>query len=434
MDFWQYEKEALAEGHAAVCGCDEAGAGPLAGPVYAAAVILTFGEDIPGLDDSKKLAEKKREALFPVIQDRALAWSVAFVDAEEIDRTEREKNNLQDELDKTQENLDNLEDKRDSLEKELAYLNSQMNTVVANLEELDARIHEKEQAIVDTQAALDEARATEEWQYASMVTMVRLMYEQQEDSYLAALLSSGSLSELLNQADRIEKVVAYDQKMLETYVNNRILIEEQEARLQAEKTELEGLIAQAQAEKDKVSGLIEQASSSINKYASQISDAERKALAYEEEIKKKEEDLEYLKKKLAEEIAMSQAAANGTWRDISEVSFAEGDRRLLANLIYCEAGGEPYEGQVAVGSVVINRVLSSKYPDTVVGVIYQSGQFSPVASGRLDLALATDKATDSCYRAADAAMSGISNVGNCVYFRTPIEGLTGINIGGHVFY
>ena len=353
---------------------------------------------------------------------------------EEIDRTEREKNNLQDELDKTQENLDNLEDKRDSLEKELAYLNSQMNTVVANLEELDARIHEKEQAIVDTQAALDEARATEEWQYASMVTMVRLMYEQQEDSYLAARLSSGSLSELLNQADRIEKVVAYDQKMLETYVNNRILIEEQEARLQAEKTELEDLIAQAQAEKDKVSGLIEQASSSINKYASQISDAERKALAYEEEIKKKEEDLEYLKKKLAEEIAMSQAAANGTWRDISEVSFAEGDRRLLANLIYCEAGGEPYEGQVAVGSVVINRVLSSKYPDTVVGVIYQSGQFSPVASGRLDLALATDKATDSCYRAADAAMSGISNVGNCVYFRTPIEGLTGINIGGHVFY
>ena len=353
---------------------------------------------------------------------------------EEIDRTEREKNNLQDELDKTQENLDNLEDKRDSLEKELAYLNSQMNTVVANLEELDARIHEKEQAIVDTQAALDEARATEEWQYASMVTMVRLMYEQQEDSYLAALLSSGSLSELLNQADRIEKVVAYDQKMLETYVNNRILIEEQEARLQAEKTELEGLIAQAQAEKDKVSGLIEQASSSINKYASQISDAERKALAYEEEIKKKEEDLEYLKKKLAEEIAMSQAAANGTWRDISEVSFAEGDRRLLANLIYCEAGGEPYEGQVAVGSVVINRVLSSKYPDTVVGVIYQSGQFSPVASGRLDLALATDKTTDSCYRAADAAMSGISNVGNCVYFRTPVEGLTGINIGGHVFY
>ena len=88
MDFWQYEKEAMARGRALICGCDEAGAGPLAGPVYAAAVILPPGEDIPGLDDSKKLTEKRREALFPVIQDRALAWSVACVDAAEIDATD----------------------------------------------------------------------------------------------------------------------------------------------------------------------------------------------------------------------------------------------------------------------------------------------------------------------------------------------------------
>lgn len=353
---------------------------------------------------------------------------------EKIDQTQREKDNLQDELDKTQENLDNLEGKRDSLEKELSYLKAQMNAVAENLEKLDGLIREKEQEIVDTQAALEEARQIEEWQYASMVAIVRMMYEQQEDSFLTALLSTGSLSELLNKADRIEKVVAYDQKMLDAYMENRMLIEEQEARLQTERVELEGLIAQAQAEKEKVSGLIDQASSSINKYSNQISDAESKALAYEAEIRKKEEDLDYLKKKLAEEIAMSQAAANGTWRDISEVTFSEGDRKLLANLIYCEAGGEPYEGQVAVGSVVINRVLSSKYPDTVVGVIYQSGQFSPVVSGRLDLALAADKATENCYRAADAAMSGVTNVGTCVYFRTPIEGLSGINIGGHVFY
>ena len=88
VDFWQYEKEALAEGHAAVCGCDEAGAGPLAGPVYAGAVILPLGVDIPGLNDSKKLTEKRREELFPVIQEQALAWSVAWVDAAEIDETD----------------------------------------------------------------------------------------------------------------------------------------------------------------------------------------------------------------------------------------------------------------------------------------------------------------------------------------------------------
>ena len=88
MELWRYEREAMEEGCALICGCDEAGAGPLAGPVYAAAVILPLGADIPGLDDSKKLTEKKREALFPVIQERALAWSVAFVDAAEIDRTD----------------------------------------------------------------------------------------------------------------------------------------------------------------------------------------------------------------------------------------------------------------------------------------------------------------------------------------------------------
>ena len=88
MDLWRYEREAAESGCRAVCGCDEAGAGPLAGPVYAAAVILPLGEDIPGLNDSKKLTEKKREALFPLVKERALAWSVASVDAEEIDRTD----------------------------------------------------------------------------------------------------------------------------------------------------------------------------------------------------------------------------------------------------------------------------------------------------------------------------------------------------------
>lgn len=88
MNLWTYEREQWAAGHTAVCGCDEAGAGPLAGPVYAAAVILPREVDILGLNDSKKLTEKRREALFPLICELAQAWSVAFVEAEEIDRTD----------------------------------------------------------------------------------------------------------------------------------------------------------------------------------------------------------------------------------------------------------------------------------------------------------------------------------------------------------
>ena len=147
-----------------------------------------------------------------------------------------------------------------------------------------------------------------------------------------------------------------------------------------------------------------------------------------------QQNIQALQKELEEERRLSALAARSAWRDISQVTFSENDRYLLANLIYCEAGNQPYEGQVAVGAVVINRVLSSVFPDTVVGVIYQRKQFSPVGSGRLDLALARNDATPACYSAADAAMQGHTTVGNCLFFRTPIEGLTGIQIGGHIFY
>ena len=85
LDLWEIERELHAEGVGLICGVDEAGRGPLAGPVCAAAVILPPETELPGLNDSKKLSEKKREQLFPQIQRIALAWSVAFSSVEEIE-------------------------------------------------------------------------------------------------------------------------------------------------------------------------------------------------------------------------------------------------------------------------------------------------------------------------------------------------------------
>ena len=85
MSLWDYEREQWNQGVRTVCGVDEAGAGPLAGPVYAAAVILPRELEIPGLNDSKKLTEKKREILFDVIAEQAMAYSIARVEASEID-------------------------------------------------------------------------------------------------------------------------------------------------------------------------------------------------------------------------------------------------------------------------------------------------------------------------------------------------------------
>ena len=85
MDLWEIERSCRARGITMVCGADEAGAGPLAGAVYAAAVILPPELEIKGLNDSKKLSEQRREQLFPVIQEKAVAWAVAWVDEKEID-------------------------------------------------------------------------------------------------------------------------------------------------------------------------------------------------------------------------------------------------------------------------------------------------------------------------------------------------------------
>lgn len=396
--------------------------------VLMAAVLIAgiFPSDSTGFEDTGLIGARPLPG--------TLVVSATSSTQQQIDEAEGRKEHLEEQQEENEQELEGLRGEQKGLKRELNSLNAQLTEVVENLENLEQEIRDKEQEIADTQAALAEARELEQWQYESMVERARMLYETKQESYIDALLRESSLADILNAADYVEKVASYERMKMDEYTATRTYIEGEEARLQKEKTALDGLKLEAEAEKDKVSGMISRTSASIAHYGDQIADAEQKAKEYEQKIKEEEENLEYLKKKLEEEIALSQAAANAAWRDISEVSFADGDRKLLANLIYCEAGGEPYEGKLAVGSVVINRVLSAKFPGTVVGVIYQKSQFSPAASGRLELALAADKATDSCYRAADAAMTGATNVGNCVFFRTPIPGLSGISIGGHIFY
>lgn len=382
-------------------------------------------------------ARKIKIAAFMILVMLAVSVPViseATSTQDKLDAAQQERDELEQQRQETNDKLDDLKEEQKSLKGELNALNSQLAEISAHLEELEGQIRDKQQEIEEIEAALEAAREKEIWQYECMKVHIQMMYEQGDSMYLEALLSIGSFADFLNFNEYFEQLTAYNQKLFEEYAANREYIEGEESRLLQEMAHLEELEVEAEAEKSKVSGLIGQTSRVVAQYSDQIEDAEAEARAYEEKIKEKEKDIKYLKKKIAEEKALSQAAANAAWRDISEVTFAESDKYLLANIIYCEAGGEPYAGKLAVGAVVINRVLSSKYPDTVEGVVYQKSQFSPVASGRLALALGSNKANADCYRAAEEAMAGITNVGNCLYFRTPIEGLTGINIGGHVFY
>lgn len=144
-------------------------------------------------------------------------------------------------------------------------------------------------------------------------------------------------------------------------------------------------------------------------------------------------------KRLAEEKAAQEAAAQAEKEAqaqaeqaqvSSAVNASASEQELLAALIFCEAGNQPYDGQVAVGAVVMNRVRSGSFPDTITDVIYQSGQFTPAMTGWLDSVFASDGYTDSAMQAAADALAGSNPIGDCLYFST---GGGGYQLGDHYF-
>lgn len=109
------------------------------------------------------------------------------------------------------------------------------------------------------------------------------------------------------------------------------------------------------------------------------------------------------------------------------------DTRLLAALIYCEAGNETYNGQLAVGAVVMNRVRSGAYPNTISGVIFASGQFTPALNGKVARVYTSGNIPDSCYQAATASINGETNVGGATHFRRA-GNHDGIQVDNQVFW
>lgn len=164
---------------------------------------------------------------------------------------------------------------------------------------------------------------------------------------------------------------------------------------------------------------------------------ERKAA---EEARKAQEEAERIaaQQAAAEQAAAEQAVAQQAAAEqqtavqqTAAYSVSASDQTLLAAIIFCEAGNQPYEGQVAVGAVIMNRVRSAVYPNSIAEVIYQPGQFGPAMTGWLDSILASGGYTDTAMQAAADALAGSNPIGDCLYFGC---GNFGIQIGDHFFH
>lgn len=158
--------------------------------------------------------------------------------------------------------------------------------------------------------------------------------------------------------------------------------------------------------------------------------AEEAVVAYTEEVQVTEDNGDNSADGGSEEGIVLEEEAVPLAAEIVEDSY---EVKLLAALIQCEAGGECYEGQVAVGAVVMNRVADPRFPETIAEVIYQPGQFTPVKHGKVDRVLASGNIYESCLEAAREAVSGVSNVGTATRFRRGTRA-DGIVIQHHVFY
>ena len=159
-------------------------------------------------------------------------------------------------------------------------------------------------------------------------------------------------------------------------------------------------------------------------------EAEAQAKAAEEAARL---EAEAQAKAAAEEAARLEAEAQQAALAAQTAAISTEELKLLASIIYCEAGSESYVGKVAVGNVIMNRVKSASQPNTITEVVYAKGQFSPVRNGSLQRALSSDKADAACYQAAIEALAGAQPVGGKLFFRRN-NGRSGQVIGHHVFY
>ena len=204
-------------------------------------------------------------------------------------------------------------------------------------------------------------------------------------------------------------------------------IEEVQAAEEAARLEAE---AQAKAAAEEAARLEAEAQAKAAAEEAAQLEAEAQAKAAEEAARL---EAEAQAKAAAEEAARLEAEAQQAALAAQTAAISTEELKLLANIIYCEAGSESYVGKVAVGNVIMNRVKSASQPNTITEVVYAKGQFSPVRNGSLQRALSSDKADAACYQAAIEALAGAQPVGGKLFFRRN-NGRSGQVIGHHVFY
>lgn len=348
----------------------------------------------------------------------------------------------QDDLDHANAELESLKAVQSDLASELSEIDEQLLSTGRHLAELDTAIMQKQSDIDDLNKKLSALSQTMDEQYSSMKLRIRYMYERSSSDVLDLLLSSKNFSELLLKSEYIYQLSQYDREMLDQMEDTYNEQQSAKQQLDLEAAELSSLREESLQEQENLKALLARTQEAFDISSNNVAEAEAAALAYEkkleeEKIAREKEEAEEASRKAASLAASENNSGSGNIFsniDKTTVSYDASDLAMLAAIIECEAGNQSYEGKLAVGSVVVNRVNSPRFANSISGVIYAAGQFTPVASGRFTIVLSRG-ASASCVQAAQEVLNGNVTI-NALYFHVYRSNIDtyGTVIGDHIFY
>lgn len=389
--------------------------------------------------DMKKITQRVTKSMLLILLLFSLYCGTIQATQGQIDEVQDNIEELEEKKEEAEQQAESLSESANNLTGDLKELNDSLSRVTTELNDTEEQLDNTRKELEETRTQLEAAKVQEQQQYEAMKKRIQFLYEMDTDSLVEILMESNSIVDFLNRSEYIVSIHEYDRSMLETYRTTKEQIAQKEQELESKEAQLAALQQQETEKKQELSELINSTSQKLASAKEQIAAAKMEAEAYEAEIERqKEYEAQLEAQKVAEdaarleEIRQQEEELRQNTENQTPIVTDASDQALLAALIQCEAGGESYEGKLAVGSVVINRVRSSYFPDTIAGVIYQSGQFSPVASGRFATVLA-EGADESCMQAANEVLGGRITV-DCLYFRRNTGTIDGIVIGNHVFY
>lgn len=340
-------------------------------------------------------------------------------------------------------------------EEQLQQLNHQMKAETDQIARLTQEISSIENEILLKEKDLGLQKNKQAKLYEDMKIRIQYMFENGSGSILEKIIESKSIADLINAVEYGNSITNYDRTMLKNYDRVCKQIQNTKDSLKQKQQSLQNAKVQCQNKQNDISKSIYLAKEELKLSTDELNQLIEVAKANEEKIAKeiaKQQEQQWLESQKPKPPETSNESGTGSSESENQGGGStkpetgkedepgespenpqnRSDLELLAALIECESGGEIYEGKIAVGSVILNRVNNSRFPNSIREVIYQGGQFAPAASGRLELVLLRG-ASSSCLSAAKEVLGGVRNV-NCLFFKRNTGDKEGTIIGNHVFY